>query len=401
MGHLVRLQAVGVALASAAVAACSSDSPPASDTGTSSSGGSDASVVPDAAARPDASTVTVTDTPCAPRGGSQTTVYPPANRTLFTDLARAQARFVASGLGDEGFVTFGADGANPSAAPIGGGDLNRAAAGPTRVALASASNAGVHSAKYDPGGQALGAASLLSDDKPYSLAIGNANERSLVAWSTGTNVRGRVVDMAGAPDGPTFDLETSSAQDSWAASIAPASSSSGAEFAIAWTDHRHFGDEWRAYFAFVKPGSLSGLGNRLFSNAAAHAVVKLVKTPSGYAMLVNTEINVTKAVVIVVLLDDFGRQIGTRRLEGAEYGFGLAAQGSELGVVVRKSDGNDAFRPLDASGAALGPWVCLASAAPNADHAAAIAADGAGYALLYRAPDGSTNLAKLGRLGTD
>jgi hypothetical protein len=86
-------------------------------------------------------------------------------------------------------------------------------------------------------------------------------------------------------------------------------------------------------------------------------------------------------------------------LDGAAYGWDLAVLGTELGVVAKRPTGEPQFRPLDAAGAPTGPWVCLEGPIADPFQQVAIDADGTGYAIVYRDPDGAEQLLKLNHLG--
>lgn len=137
----------------------------------------------------------------------------------------------------------------------------------------------------------------------------------------------------------------------------------------------------------------------MFEAAQPLTVVTLVRTSEGYALLLNTEVTSSRADALVVLLNRFGQLAGpAHKFEGASMGYGIAAQKEGLAILARKR-GADAFRPLDAMGGAIGPWVCLDAEIPNRDQSGSLAADGLGYAAIYRDPDGATYFVHLGAEG--
>ncbi len=336
------------------------------------------------------------DAPCTQRNASTWPVDVADPRLLYTGLEKVGTRWLTSGVGDEGLVTLDAQGTSALETPLALGELNRAAAVGNGVILATAANRSISAGRFDPTGRAVRPAKQLAEDRAYYLAVGGSAERGLVAWSTGTDVRARTVNADGVPVGEVFALEKASAQSSWTASIAPATEG---ELAIAWADRRHQG-EWGLYFAFVKDGGVSGIARKLGSRPTPISVVKLVKTPTGFALLLQFGTGSDRGDVVVQPLDVNGAMNGNaRHLLGSDRAYDLAAHEAELGVVARASDGSTVFRPLDAEGAPVGPWTCFGDADPSGDHAASIATDRDGYMILHRTPDGSTKLTGVNRLG--
>jgi len=149
-------------------------------------------------------------------------------------------------------------------------------------------------------------------------------------------------------------------------------------------------------------------GLELLAGPSQFGVAKLVRIPTGYALLYNA----SGAVFLAFLGDDGKPTSAVRRLAGATVGWDVAvgAGGAELGVVARRASGEAEFRPFStADGHAIGGWVCLDApsvgdpdqrAAIDADPGAAGDAGAGGYAVVYRTPARVEGLARFDHLGT-
>jgi len=151
----------------------------------------------------------------------------------------------------------------------------------------------------------------------------------------------------------------------------------------------------------------SGDPTNLFKGDVGRRVVGFARTPSGYALLMGVD-DGTTPYAMLVLLDHGGRRASAGlKLLGTVDGTSLSVSGTEIGVLARRKEGQGAnalfaveFRPFDASGAPLGPWVCFEPPGADVDFGGAIAAEGTGYAAVFRTRDGNTSLARFDRLGT-
>jgi hypothetical protein len=104
----------------------------------------------------------------------------------------------------------------------------------------------------------------------------------------------------------------------------------------------------------------------------------------------------------VLFLDEAGGVVGpARRLLGATFGFDLAAVGGTVGVLAYREGGSTEFRPFSSGGGdPLGDWRCVDGPSAQSFNLAAIDADGAGFAILYRAPDGAERFVRTNATGS-
>jgi hypothetical protein len=169
-------------------------------------------------------------------------------------------------------------------------------------------------------------------------------------------------------------------------------------FAVAYTGDKA-GGQYRTMFATLSLTQVTG--SREILSGPQQEVVRLVKTQTGWALLLLSSEGTNKLVPYVVILDANGSPAGpARRLKGTKRAYSIAVRGSDLGVVAWKDGEELAFRPLDAAGAALGSWVCLTAKQSAPETSGAVEADGSGWAISYRAPDGAILFQRFDRLGT-
>ncbi len=394
--------------ASLAVGACSSSS------GVASSGGvftGDAAVEPREAsvreggadaAGSDAGPV-IPDTACGAAAAAPVTLYPGSPTTpQFDAIATLGPRRVAQAAGDEGFVLFDTNGGNPSAAPIAlGTDLNRIATGGSVLGVVGVTLPDIFFQRYDTGGALVdaGAPLALGSDPSREVAIGQSGGAFLAVWSGAGGVTARGVDTAGQLAGPAFALDTAS-QQNFTASVV----SSGSSFAVLWVGYTFTSPGHtliRTAFATAST-TAKVAAHDISADDRARNIIQLVKTPTGYAALVNEPAGAPDftAHTRLLILDEAGNLTVNPppSLAGAVRGLGLAVQGSELGVIVERAAQTVAFRPFDANAKPLAPWVCLGSTAPIVN-AAGIDTDGAGYAVIFSTTNRAVALARLDRLG--
>jgi hypothetical protein len=110
----------------------------------------------------------------------------------------------------------------------------------------------------------------------------------------------------------------------------------------------------------------------------------------------------------VIPLDATGTVSGAaHRLVGSDIAWDVAVQGNQLGVVgnqILYEDGGSTmdsrlFRPLDLTGKALGPWVCVGPPQPAGPVDMAIDSDGTGFAVVSQDPAGDEVLTRFNAMG--
>ena len=401
--------------ASVGLGACSSSSGPAaagSSGSSGSSGGLDGSLNPnDASANGDADASSggdggpvVPDTACGAAGGSRATVYPGgAQAPLYEAMGTVGARRAAQVYGGAGFVLFDADGKSPSAQPIVlGADLNRIARSGTVLGVVGATLPEILFQRYDTSGAVVGGGAALSLGSGPSgdVTIGQSGGAFLSVWSGAQGVTARGVDAAGQLAGPAFALDPV-AQQNFTASVV---SAGGSSFGVLWVGYTFTSPGHTLIRTAFATASATGVTatKDISADDQSRGVVQLVKTPTGYAALLDEPAGAPDFTprTRLLILDESGNVMVSPPpiLAGAVRGLSLAAQGTELGVVVERASQTVAFRPFDASAKPLGPWVCLGSTAPSLN-AAAVDADGAGYAVIFGSTNRSVVLARFDRLG--
>jgi hypothetical protein len=386
----------GFVLACGDNSAAPATAPPPPGTSTDAGGlaeaGGDSGLV--AAPDMDLTLAHVADVPCVARGGASTVIYPASARPpAFQLLGKAGPRRVATTSEATGFILMDLDGSHASDKPIAVGDLSRAAGGTSNVAVASLAATGVSLSRFDPDGKALGNAAPISPDKADDVFVGRSGDLALVVWTSRTYLRARALDAAGAAGPNTFDLDTDT-KDSASVAIAPGTP--GSEYLVVWSKRRASDFSYRLLSARADAKGLVGIAHKIGSGSQELRVVQVVPVNAGFAML--AEIGGAPAVVP---LDSYGRLSGPAQvLDGVDAALGLAAHAGALGVVAVRKDQTRAFRPLDASGHATGPWVCFDAPAPGTEASMTIDDDPNGWSVLYRANDDSMTFLQFDRAGT-
>jgi len=351
----------------------------------------------------DLTIVTEANTSCAKTTATSREIYPARAKAIaYTAMVRVGARRFARGIGDEGFSFFDLDGANSSASPRPFFVASRFAGAPSSlvgVALDETNGGRVVAQRFDTQGADNGVPIELAKGRAYAVAIGRAaDQKSLAVWSTGIDVRVRALDAEGVPD-KIFDLETDAAHDDFAAAVAASVAGNGSDFLVVWSLRRTLLGEWRSYSALANTKGVVGLPRKLFGAPFSAKLVNVVTNGSGYAALFNYD-----GAPLVVTLDGLGRLARPGHLfDGVKDRFGAAfdigARGGELAIVALRADRADAFRPLDGTGQALGPWVCLSDPDPTVTHSASLDCEGDACAVLYSGTGGAVQLVRTNRLG--
>jgi hypothetical protein len=144
---------------------------------------------------------------------------------------------------------------------------------------------------------------------------------------------------------------------------------------------------------------LVGSVKTIASTTTQYQILRIVPTPAGYALLLGIY---APSSTFVVALDSTGAPSSVvHAFANASFGFDLAAQGGELGLLAQRSTQEVEFRPLGDDGAPLGGWVCLDGPSTNAFELASVDGDGtADYAVVYRTPANDETLVRFDHLGT-
>ena len=355
-------------------------------------GGGDAR---DAGDPPPLPTVHEPDTACSAPGGTLGVVYA-SSPTAFDSLGKVGSRRVASGRDLEGFVLFDLDGANASTTPTRLGVGDRSASSGTNIGTFAAVSPGLQYGLFDTSGASVGTPVTITEEaSATNQALGRGGDGALLVWSTASEVRAATVNGTGALSSQKFELELPSAKGAFLASVAY----DGAKYGVAWSVR---GDDNR-YRTRVVIASSTGLlapARTILVSTQAHSLAGIAHVGTGFVVVVN--LSDPSPTPILFTLDAAAAPVGSARLlDGTAAVYGMATQGTELGVVALRNDQRIEFRPFSSAGSPLGPWVCLDAVGPvSLDLSAAIDSDGAGYAILHRAADDALKLRRFDHLGT-
>ena len=340
--------------------------------------------------------IDVPDTPCNPLvGAAPVTLYADnSNAPALASLSVVNGRRMAGGRFVPGFVTFDLNGASPSAAVVGvDPDFDRVASEGNTIGLVASDGTSTRFQRYSSNDTAVGTTLTLGNGSGAGLTIaGDAAGGSLVVWANASSLTGQFVDAAGSAQTP-FTFADGIAVKSIATSMVRA----GNEFALAWSAV----DNGIARGRFVRLSTSGIVGSivELTGDSFKHYVVKLVKTPTGYALLLHS--GALAFDTLVVTLDAQGNVAGSaRRFVGTKFAMDLAALGDSLGLVAKRADGVTEFRPLDAQGDPTGDWKCIDLPSTDTYDQAGIDADGAGWAIVYRTPAGGEKFVRTNLTGT-
>jgi hypothetical protein len=358
-----------------------------------------------------ATVVEIPDTPCKPHGGTSVVVEcgsglddggtdgseagggsPAGSIGPIVTTVRVDARRAAQVIGSGGALLFDSDGASPSSALLLAGETGNAIGSEgALLGVAGFTSEGVRYARFDAQGRPVGLAQAITTEPATTVAVAGGGGRALVVWSSTDSVRARSL-REGVVAGASFDVATNAATTFFTASIAY----DGADgFGVAWSGARGPG-AYELRFGHARDVSADLPDVELLTAMSPYSVVQIARTGTGYALLYNAP-----AGAFLARLDGKGEPVGAlMRLAGATMGWGVAAQGSEIGVVARRSTGEIEFRSFAANGAALGDWVCFDAPSGDPELAAAIDSDAVGYAIVYRNPAHTNSLVRLDRLGT-
>jgi hypothetical protein len=333
------------------------------------------------------------DTDCASIGAAGLEILEPDEATApFDRLVRIGDRRAAGGSMAGGAFTFDADSGKTAPFVAIDGSYNVMASEGDRLGLLAQSDAGIVYGRFDSKGKQIGALVDVAPDAAANLAVGASDGQALAVWGVPGRMRAREVGVDGSL-GETLEFGVGTIDNYFTASVAPAEGG----FAVAWTGNAT-PTEFRTLFMTTLDGQV-GQVHELVDSTLAHRVVKLARTPTGFVLLLN--VDSVPPTPVVVVLDPAGAAVGkAHRFLGATYGWDLAVQDDELGLVARRASGEIAFRPLDDQGAPLAPWRCVTAPSDDLYQQAAIDGDGEGYAILHRTPEGAEALSIVDRLGS-
>lgn len=337
----------------------------------------------------------VPDVPCVAHTGLSAVLYPPGGEPAFDILARVADRRVAGGRFAGGFVTFGLDGSSPTPVPVAPFESSLVASEGTTLGVAGFFNGTAAFRRYAADESPLGGVVTIDTGAVSVLAVGGGDGASAVLVSDGGVVRVRRVWPAGTV-GPLLPLSIESEPP--LVGVTARIDYGDGSFGAAWAGGRADGS-FLSRFARVAPDGSSAPLVELTGPSAAHWISAITRTPTGHALLLSG--GSPPDAAYLVLLDPGGKVVSAaRKLGGASYGYGIAALGTEIGVVAKRTSGEAAFRRFSADGASLGPWVCLDQPSMDSFDMAGIDADGAGWAIVYRTPQGAEVLLRLDATGT-
>ncbi len=339
--------------------------------------------------------VDVPDTSCDALVGTTLSLYPDkSNAPAIDTLTQVNGKRLAGGRFVPGFVTFGLDGSTPSAAVVGlDPDFDLVASEGNTIGLATADGTSIRFQRYSSNDAPMGNVVPLGNANGAGVAIaGDSAGGSLVVWANATSMSGRFVDSTSNAM-PAFTFADGVPVKSIVTSMVRA----GNEFGLAWTTVEN--GIARGRFARLSKAGVIGSVMELTGDAYKHYLVKLVKTPTGYALLLHS--GGLSFDTIVVILDAQGNVTGSaRRFLGTKFAMDLGAIGGNLGLIAKRADNVTEFRPLDASGAPIGDWKCIDAPSDDTYDQAAIDADGTGWAIVYRTPGGGEKFVRTNLMGT-
>ena len=326
----------------------------------------------------------VADTPCVPaRAPAVPLSEGMATASGFEAMGQLGDRRYAFGVEGSVVVTFGYDGASPSP-PV----LGILGVAPQNGGLAAlvALKQGLGLQRYDALGAPEGSAVALDGSTPSAPSVGAGPTGALAVWCTTDDVQGRFVDVTGQAS-PLISLGARSAGEGrcrtktlW----------NGRDFTVFATRLLHNG-KTETSIAYVGLDGTLEVSRVVVLSEGRHDLIDAVKSSFGYVVLFSEGDDTSNPTLF--RLDAFGKILSpSLRVLGSRLGLGVAVSGSTfaLSAVLTKS-GRAGMRSFDATGQALGPWVCLDDQAPSMAHAgrAAIGADDQGYAVVARMDDGS------------
>ncbi len=350
-------------------------------------------------------TVDEPNVPCVSSGGTKTTLFAAtgAGAPVATILGNLGTSRVGSAYQLGGFFTFDPSGTNPTYYTE-LGSLSMFGSEGTTVGGVAVVGTSVVYQRYDAQGNTVGSQVTLGSVPliPDGLWLGTGGGTSLAIWSAKGVLSAAGVDSAGNLAGPAWTLAPSVTGANVAITYA------GTHFAVVWST-TPTPTTSAAFFAFADPTGLVQTALSVEAGGTSFNPTALTKTPTGFALLAQGEGGDNH--VYVLPLDPSGKPVPpAHRLLGSDAPWAITSLGTQLGLVASSDDlGSDAdmgsrepmFRPLDATGHPLGPWVCLdGPISPDQTQDMAIIADTTGYSVVFKSVANEEVLTRINPLGT-
>jgi len=338
----------------------------------------------------------VADSACSPLTGTVVTLFPDdSNAPPLGYLAQVNGKRVAGGRWARGFVTFGLDGSAPSPAAVGiDPEFDLVTSEGSTIGLVTSDVVTTRFQRYASTDAPMGNVLDLGAGTGAGLVIaGDGNGGSLMVWADATSMKGQYVDSNGVAATPFIFANGLSGQSAQSSLVR----SGNNEFALAWSVIEN--GIARGRFVRLSTSGIIGSIVELTGDAYKHYVVKLVKTAAGYAVLLHS--GGFSFDTIIVNLDAQGQAQGAaRRFLGTKFAMDLAFANGNFGFMAKREDGITEFRLLDANAEPIGDWRCIDGASQDPYDQAAIDADGAGWAIVYRTPGSGEKFVRTNLTGT-
>ncbi len=341
--------------------------------------------------------VDVADSACSPLGSAMPVeLYPDGSvPPPLGYLTQVNGKRLAGGRWARGFVTFGLNGSAPSPAAVGlDPEFDLVTSEGTTIGLVTSDVVTIRFQRYTSNDTPVGNPLNLGNGTGAGLALaGDANGGSLIVWANQTSMTGQFIDSSGVA-APSFVFANGMSSTAVDSSLVRSGTN---EFALAWSVIEN--GAARGRFVRLSKSGIVGSIVELTGDAAKHYVVKLVKTPTGYALLLHS--GGFTYDTLIVMLDAQGQVQGSaRRYLGTKFAMDLAFMNNNFGFLAKRADGVTEFRLLDANGDPVGDWKCIDGPSQELYDQAAIDADGVGWAIVYRTPGGGEKFLRTNLNGT-
>jgi hypothetical protein len=419
----LRIASLGCALGLATVFACSSDHPPAGvgssggpgDDSSSGGPGADQNSPDSGDASPSTvpfgnlPTVDEPDIPCVPTTAPKITLYTAADSGGLgappVQLLQSfgSGRF-ASGPNLPGYLTFDVAGTNPR-------QFSTAFPGAVVAYVSQGTNVGafvgdsaVTYQRYDANGATVGAPVSIAPAGAPVISLTAASDDAggaMVVWAAGTVVKVAYITPAGTLAGTPWTLSPS------ASSVRVALAAKADKYLIVYA-HTVAADTFGAVLQLADSNGAVGAPSDLAKIFGQLMPAGVAPTTPGW--LLSFDGGGDDRVYLVPLTPTGAVAGPVHRLLGGDAPWALASAGTSVGVVSMSNDvitaGKEGpraprFRPVDATGHPLGPWVCLDNPVPPAQYQdMSVIADGSGWSIVYKSPVNTTVLMRTNALGT-
>jgi hypothetical protein len=334
----------------------------------------------------------VPDTACVPsRADAVLASEGLATAGGFEKLGQMGDRRFAFGTEGSVALTFGYDGASPSAPIL--GPLAATAQNDALVAVV-ANGSGLAVRYYDAMSAPAGGDVALEGSMIAGPSIGAGPTKALAVWCTPTDVNGRLIDQSRVV-GEMVSLEGGAGDGE----CRTATLWNGMSFTVVWTRLLHDG-KTKTSIAFIDLDGTLSFGKVLILSDGSHELVDFAQAPFGYVVLLDEGERTGNPVAI--RLDPFGNiKAPAVRLQGSRQSFSVATYQSDFAVGALLGDGRAAMRVFDASANVQGPWVCVDDRPPDMPFAGRVAlgTDDRGYGVLARMSDASNWYMRTNRRG--